>query len=76
MYSLLIKYFKVILFYKNLTNKSIKSITIDIKVFDKQNNEIKPVENFEYKNLIAGADATFGEKNLFSCRIIMHQAFM
>lgn len=49
--------------YKNLTNKSIKSMTVDVKVYDKQQNQIKSVEGFEYKNLIAGAGDTFGEKS-------------
>lgn len=49
--------------YKNLAGKSIKSITVDIVVYDKQHNVIKPVEGFEYKNLIAGVGETFGEKN-------------
>ena len=49
--------------YKNLTNKSIKSMTVDVKVYDKQQNQIKSVEGFEYNNLIAGAGDTFGEKS-------------
>ena len=48
--------------FQNTSQKSIKSMLVDIHAFDKNGTKVKSVKDFEYINLIASQGECFGDK--------------
>ena len=48
--------------FKNISQKSIKKIKVNIKAFDSNGTQIQGVDGFEYENLVAAQGMTFGDK--------------
>jgi TolA-binding protein len=50
--------------FKNISDKKIKGITVDVHVFDRANNELEVVRDYSYINLSASRDEVFGKSDI------------
>lgn len=48
--------------YKNTSQKSIRSMTVNVNAYDKNGTVLEGVKHFEYENLIAGSMDLFGDR--------------